>query len=176
MKTYSLFLCLIIYFLTGCSTSKKEYVIEGTLPSAQYDGEWIYLVPMTDPFGRVDSVQITNASFRFRGKGEEMRVLRLRPILRLRIQELLVITEPGLIKVKADSIGSVTGTPQNDALQMWKVNLETATNSDSLRLAQKQETNFRLLLTHKNNTLGKFMQPRIYGTLSDEQKKKLDES
>ncbi len=49
-----------------------------------------------------------------------MRVLRLRHLLRIYIQELLVVTEPGTIHVKADSVGSVTGTPQNDALQKWK--------------------------------------------------------
>lgn len=58
--------------------------------------------------------------FSFSGQGEEMRVLRLRHLLRVYIQELLVVTEPGTIHVKADSVGSVTGTPQNDALQKWK--------------------------------------------------------
>lgn len=86
----------------------------------KYDGEWIYLVPMENAPGRVDSVKITNASFSFSGQGEEMRVLRLRHLLRIYIQELLVVTEPGTIHVKADSVGSVTGTPQNDALQKWK--------------------------------------------------------
>ena len=79
----------------------------------KYDGEWIYLVPMENAPGRVDSVKITNASFSFSGQGEEMRVLRLRHLLRIYIQELLVVTEPGTIHVKADSVGSVTGTPQN---------------------------------------------------------------
>lgn len=39
-------------------------------------------------------------------------MLRLRHLLRIYIQELLVVTEPGTIHVKADSVGSVTGTPQ----------------------------------------------------------------
>ncbi len=46
----------------------QNYVIEGTLPSVKYDGEWIYLVPMENAPGRVDSVKITNASF-FSGQG-----------------------------------------------------------------------------------------------------------
>ena len=71
-------------------------MIEGTLPSVKYDGEWIYLVPMENAPGRVDSVKITNASFSFSGQGEEMRVLRLRHLLRIYIQELLVVTEPDM--------------------------------------------------------------------------------
>ena len=116
MKTRILFFCISCLLWASCENSRQNYVIEGTLPSLKYDGEWIYLVPMENAPGRVDSVKITNASFSFSGQGEEMRVLRLRHLLRIYIQELLVVTEPGTIHVKADSVGSVTGTPQNDAL------------------------------------------------------------
>ena len=53
----------------SCGNSGQNYVIEGTLPSVKYDGEWIYLVPMENAPGRVDSVKITNASFSFSGQG-----------------------------------------------------------------------------------------------------------
>ena len=46
--------------------------------------------------------------FFFSGQGEEMRVLRLRHLLRIYIQELLVVTEPEPYMMKADSVGSVT--------------------------------------------------------------------
>lgn len=164
----------------------------------KYDGEWIYLVPMENAPGRVDSVKITNAAFSFSGQGEEMRVLRVRPLLRIHIQELLVVTEPGTIRVKADSIGSVTGTPQNDALQVWKegrekkqgayrfirTGLRNATGEDSLYLMQmrdslrmqEREMNFLFLKEQGNNTLGTFMQKMLRGSLTEEQKKQLDES
>lgn len=164
MKTRILFFCISCLLWASCENSRQNYVIEGTLPSVKYDGEWIYLVPMENAPGRVDSVKITNASFSFSGQGEEMRVLRLRHLLRIYIQELLVVTEPGTIHVKADSVGSVTGTPQNDALQKWKegrekmqeayhfirTGLRNATGKDSLHLIQirdslrmqEQETNF----------------------------------
>ena len=151
--------------------------------AVKYDGEWIYLVPMENAPGRVDSVKITNASFSFSGQGEEMRVLRLRHLLRIYIQELLVVTEPGTIHVKADSVGSVTGTPQNDALQKWKegrekkqeayhfirTGLRNATGKDSLHLIrirdslrmQEQETNFLFLKEQGNNTLGTFMRKMV---------------
>lgn len=111
-ETRILLFCISCLLWASCGNSGQNYVIEGTLPSLKYDGEWIYLVPMENAPGRVDSVKITNASFSFSGQGEEMRVLRLRHLLRIYIQELLVVTEPGTIHVKADSVGSVTGTPQ----------------------------------------------------------------
>ena len=101
MKTRILFFCISCLLWASCENSRQNYVIEGTLPSVKYDGEWIYFVLMENAPGRVDSVKITNASFSFSGQGEEMRVLRLRHLLRIYIQELLVVTEPGTIHVKA---------------------------------------------------------------------------
>ena len=198
MKTHFLFFCIGYLFWVSCGNSGQNYVIEGTLPSTKYDGEWIYLVPMENASGRVDSVKIANASFSFSGEGEEMRVLRLRHLLRIYIQELLVVTEPGTIHVKADSLGSVTGTPQNDALQKWKEGrekkqtayrfirqgLRTAAGEDSLHLVQmrdtlrkqEQEMNFLFLKEQGNNTLGTFMKKMLRGSLTEEQQKQLDES
>ena len=158
----------------------------------------MYLTPMENARGRIDSVKISNASFTFTGSGEEMRVLRLRPILRLKIQELLVVTEPGQITVKADSIGSATGTPQNNALQEWKEmrekklaaygqlrrELKASVGTDSLLLVQRLKDlsneertyNFHFLCRLGHNTLGLFMQEMLRPTLTDEQKKQLDES
>lgn len=198
IKAHYLLIFCIFLALTCCVKSKQEYWIKGTLSSNQYDGEWIYLVPMHNAPGRVDSTRITDGTFSFRGKGEEMRVLRVRPVLRFRIQELLVITEPGTIVVRADSTGSVTGTPQNDALQAWKQekekketafrfiekSLQTANKQDSLLLVQtrdnlirqEQEMNFRFLKEQGDNTVGQFMRQRLLGTLTDEQKKLLNEN
>ena len=162
MKTRILFFCISCLLWASCENSRQNYVIEGTLPSVKYDGEWIYLVPMENAPGRVDSVKITNASFSFSGQGEEMRVLRLRHLLRIYIQELLVVTEPGTIHVKADSVGSVTGTPQNDALQKWKegrekmqeayhfirTGLRNATGKDSLHLTQIRDSLRTVSYTH----------------------------
>lgn len=190
MKTRILLFCISCLLWASCGNSGQNYVIEGTLPSVKYDGEWIYLVPMENAPGRVDSVKITNASFSFSGQGEEMRVLRLRHLLRIYIQELLVVTEPGTIHVKADSVGSVTGTPQNDALQKWKegrekkqeayhfirTGLRNATGKDSLHLIrirdslrmQEQETNFLFLKEQGNNTLGTFMRKMVRGSLTED--------
>lgn len=198
MKIYLPLLYIYTLLFIGCGKPQKGYVIEGILPSPVYDGEWIYLVPMENPMGRVDSVKIANASFSFSGKGEEMRVLRLRYALRPYIQELLVITEPGTIYVKAESIGSVKGTPQNNALQEWKEmrekgmlvycsiheKLQNAIGDDSLRMVsvldslfvKEQNFNYLFLQKQKSNTLGKFMRKMLRASLSNEQQHKLDEN
>lgn len=197
MKTRFLLLCVLSLLLAGCGNQGQGYTINGTLPSVKYDGEWMYLVPTENPKGRVDSAQITNGSFRFSGKGEEMRILRMRHVLRLYVQELIVVTEPGTIAVKADSIGSVTGTPQNDALQSWKESrekrqaeyhkirtlLKKAKGADSLDLLQARdalmqqegETNFALMQEQGANTLGTFLYKRVRGSLTKEQQEQLDE-
>ncbi len=189
-------LCAALVWAAGCSDSAHTFNIEGTVPSVEYDGEWIYLVPLENAPGRVDSVLISNASFTFTGKGEEMRVLRVRHALRHAIQELLVVTEPGTIRVHADSAGTVTGTPQNDRLQAWKEMREVqgarlsplwkqwkASNdstdfrryrlvSDSLR---RSETDYTCSLMEEmgNTTLSRFFYKNFKGRLSEEQRNEL---
>ena len=83
----------------------------------------MFLTPLTGGTAQtVDSVRVKKQSFSFWGRTEPpgVKVIRLRPIMRLEIQELLVVVEPGKIQVTLDSLSSVTGTPQNDALQSWK--------------------------------------------------------
>ena len=83
--------------LFACQSNDSKYIIEGTLPTAQQDGEWIYLAPMENAsIENIDSTRIENARFTFQGTGEEMKVLRMRILLRLKFQELLVVTEPGV--------------------------------------------------------------------------------
>jgi hypothetical protein len=197
MKALYFFLWILLILLAGCGKSSSEYMIEGRLPSSAYDGEWIYLAPAGNLPGRIDSARIINCVFIFKGKIEELKIVRMRPVLRLKFQELLVVTEPGKICVKIDSIGVVSGTPQNDALQTWKAARERiqrsyrfvydslcfASGNDSLLLLKKRdflrlkekEINFSLLKNQKNTTLGKFMKPMLYATLTEKQRETLDE-
>ena len=137
--------------LFACQSNDSQYIIKGTLPTAQQDGEWIYLAPMENAsIENIDSTRIENARFTFQGTGEEMKVLRMRILLRLKFQELLVVTEPGVTSVRIDSISSASGTPQNDALQHWKdwkqktdgesyalwTALKTCSPGDSIRIKQ----------------------------------------
>ncbi len=107
--------------LVSCSQNKPKYTITGTLPSKQYDGNKVYLVPAegSNP-SNVDSTIIKDGRFVFTGDTERVSIIRLKPILRMKIQELLVVTEGGVITAKLDfnSIGG--GTSQNNLLQTWK--------------------------------------------------------
>lgn len=65
--------------LFACQSNDSKYIIKGTLPTAQQDGEWIYLAPMENAsIENIDSTRIENARFTFQGTGEEMKVLRMR--------------------------------------------------------------------------------------------------
>ena len=121
----------------------------------------------------------------------------MRTLLRLAIQELIVITEPGTTYVIADSTSSAYGTPQNEVLQSWKNNLtktnselailhqrikEASTTQDSLLLAsfkdsliiRQQDFNYQILMQNDSNTLGRFIHSMAYHSLREEQKKSLD--
>jgi len=117
-------LVLIIDFVS-CHSDNHYFKINGIISSTQYDGEWMYLVPIKNANAQnVDSCMIRNGVFSFEGTKERVSILRAKPVLRLCLQPLLVITEPGKIKVKIDSVSSSEGTKQNDALQQWKVEKE----------------------------------------------------
>ncbi len=146
----------------------------------------------------IDSTRIENARFTFQGTGEEMKVLRMRILLRLKFQELLVVTEPGVTSVRIDSISSASGTPQNDALQHWKdrkqktdgesyalwTALKTCSPGDSIRIKQTwdslrvetQAFNYAFMKEHINQTVGKFLYKMIKTSLTEEQRKELDEA
>lgn len=191
LNTYSKIIMknLIYLFAVVCllsCTGKSLYTIEGTLPSHKYDGEWIYLVPMENANRtNVDSFKIKNGYFEFKGDTERISILRMKPLYRLEMQELLVITEKGVIKVSIDKNSVAKGTPQNDALQLWKdkqiafmqmarkayVAVRTGHSvKDSLNWVSKMDSadkdmkNFsiKLLKQQKRNTFGKF----LYGQYS----------
>ena len=102
------------------------FVIEGRLPAERYDSACLYLVPMQGPHPRpVDSTFVArDGSFRFEGNIEQMAVLRLDYHRRMGIQDLLVVTEPGVTHVILDSVSSSCGTLQNDSLQAFKDRME----------------------------------------------------
>ncbi len=137
--------------------------------------------------GAGGSVKITNASFSFRKRGGDEGVASAPSAAYL---------NPGT--AGGDGAGNhtcegrlcrtVTGTPQNDALQKWKegrekmqeayhfirTGLRNATGKDSLHLTQirdslrmqEQETNFLFLKEQGNNTLGTFMRKMVRGSLT----------
>ena len=186
MLNKTLYIFLFLTCLISCKLEKK-FKIEGAVPSTIYDGEWIYLVPAEGACStNVDSVKIANASFTFSGNKEQMAIIRTRAVLRLKLQELLIVTEPGTAKVVISSASSVHGTPQNDALQLWKEEreksmaaynfirrgLQTVSGKDSLRwVAQKDAIikreriyNERFLKEQRDNTVGIFIRKMTGGS------------
>lgn len=179
----------------ACHRSPK-YVIEGTLPSGEYDGELMYLVPMKGKHPRkVDSVRISNGAFRFEGDSFVMKVLRSPIRHRMKLQELLVVTEPGHIRVDIDTVSSGGGTPQNDALQAWKEHLAEHNNAivplwHALRHGEQPDTaalknkidslqsanalwNYQFLKTWQGTVLGQFVGEMAKHTLTSEQANEL---
>jgi hypothetical protein len=144
---------LLIALITACS-DKPVSRIEGEVPGTQYDNEWVYLVPIEGATAQtVDSTQIQKGRFQFQisaNKQNRIYILRLQPLLRLRLQDILVITEPGSIQVRMDSVSYASGTPLNQTLQEWK---------DQQRENIPQYTAYvhQLVLENKNNAVGKFI-------------------
>lgn len=134
-----LLLLISAALLVSCSQNKPKYTINGTLPSKQYDGNKVYLVPAegSNP-SNVDSAVIKDGQFVFTGDTERVSIIRLKPILRMKIQELLVVTEKGLITAKLDSNSIGGGTLQNGLLQNWK------------DLAMKSNRDFAMMQIGKN--------------------------
>lgn len=121
MKTI-LYILLLLFLFASCNQGDR-FSIEGKLADKSYDGEWIYLVPLVNaPVERVDSTVIKNGSFSFSGKVSkpEIYIIRTRPLIRLSLQELLVVKEPGQIQAYIGQNSSAKGTALNDSLQNWK--------------------------------------------------------
>ncbi len=150
----------IVLLATGCRKS-NNMKITGELPDKSYDGEWIYLVPLENAkAARVDSAKIQKGKFIFEGKVNvpEIYIIRPRPLLRLSLQEILVVREPGDIKVELNQTSSSGGTALNDSLERWKQGKNVV---DSLLLsyrAQYKKTNDSIqqtLVKQKTDSLKK---------------------
>ena len=128
------FLLLSFLLISFAACAGNESIIEGQVPDASYDNEWVYLVPVKDASSKtVDSIRIRESRFQFKlkpGKQNRMFILRVKPVLRFNLQDILVISEPGTVYVNMDKNSSSSGTPLNQTLQQWK---EKKHASDSTR-------------------------------------------
>ena len=112
-------------FLASCSQTSKECRIHGVMQDKSRDGKTIYLVPMENATkDNVDSTIIKDGKFEFVTQKHIMAIVRVELRSRYGLQDLLVVTEPGDLKVKIGSESSAEGTPQNDILQEWKQRTE----------------------------------------------------
>lgn len=178
-----IFISILAFLLVSCA-DQRTYEIRGTLPHEKYDGEYVFLLPLDGVMPRIiDSVQVENKIFFFTGKADstQVKIIRLRPQLRLEIQELLVVQEPGeKIWVRLDSLSSSGGTRQNENLQAWKetkmkadqtmyilqkmhaANMDDSTETvimDQWNKVQKEfsEYNRRFIEENKGTAVGRFV-------------------
>lgn len=169
-KLFYLVVAVMTTFCVACQKQQASCVIIGDIPTT-YNGIRIFLVPMYGPKTAqyVDSVVIENGHFQFAKDTVMLAKILLDYHYRMGVQELLVVTEPGQVKVTIDSVSHATGTPLNDSLDCWKLATEernarlveyyrTGSNVqiDSLQKAHKQLTR-RMAENTKGTVLGDFL-------------------
>ena len=117
--------------------------IEGNVNGEQYEGKRIFIVPLYGPKTAeyVDSMEITDGKFHFTKDTMQMYKILLDYHYRMGVQPLLIVGEPGTIKVTIDSVSHAVGTPQNDSLEKWKVRTEM--HNRELGKMQKYITNLK---------------------------------
>lgn len=192
---YKLFGFIVLLGLLGCQDNRL-CVIGGTVSTDRYEGEFIYLVPVKDAKAeRVDSCTIEQGAFRFEKPVDidKLYILRTRPMLRLSLQELLVVVEPGQLTVRIDSVSSAGGTPLNDALQQWKEQKEKddrasgvlhqmlRADGDSIEILQRMNQlkaattayHFNFIKQNRGNVLGAFIYTLTAGSFTPEQQQEL---
>ena len=137
----NLIFIILAILISSCSEKNQgdhitgHFVINGTLPSKQFDGTLVYLVPVIgDNPSNVDSTVIRDGKFTLEGDTERVSILRLGLMNRQKVQELLVVTEKGIITAKLDTNSIGSGTKQNVILQQWK----DATIKNNIAYAQLQ--------------------------------------
>ena len=173
----------LLFALCFTACTKHSSVIEGTLPNDNYDSEAVYWVPMEGEHPKpVDSTHIDKNTFRLvisEHNRNKMGIIRVRPILRWGLQEILVFTETGTVQVKLDTISSAAGTPLNEVLQHWKdrkqmcdrevyalrkkrkaagVNDEAGIKDEIEKVfAAYYDDMFQVIVENKDNEVGKFI-------------------
>lgn len=189
MKYLLSILCLSLF---SCQPEMKKFEIHGSVVGDEYEKEIVYLVPLEGAtVENVDSTFITDGQFSFIGRLDsvQIRIIRTRPLLRLKLQELLVVVEEGEIKVVLDSVSYAGGTEQNVALQEWKerktlvdrslyrLMLQQKNGGDSIALENEiakirkefSEYNYSFVKSNEYNEVGKFVLELTRSSFSQEQ-------
>lgn len=189
---------ILLLVLAGCQ-SKDQYSILGHLPDKTFDGEFIYLVPFENAVKeKVDSAMIKDGKFRIEGVAQhaEIYIVRAKPLLRLTLQELLVVKEPGELTVSIGANSLVSGTALNDSLQHWKekklmanylyeqmkqkYKITDSTQQPAIRQAADSinsrmiDFNYQFVRNNKDNVVGKFVYKLMSSIFSTEQKMSLN--
>lgn len=131
--------------ITSCNGSKpgnKDGAchIRGSI-STRFNDVKIFLVPTVGPqdAAHVDSVHIKDGKFEFTKDTVGIYDLRLDFRYRRGIQQLIVVTEPGEVKVHIGQESEAIGTPQNDSLNEFKKMTESR-HKDFVLLKQRLDS------------------------------------
>ena len=167
----TLILPLLLAAAVFAACGRDQYRIHGRVTSNELEGVRIFLVPVghEEP-ENVDSLEIHNHEFSFKGKKHGMCAIRLDRRHRDKGQNLLVATEPGDIYVTIGPNSTGGGTPQNDSLQVWKdltieknrrygemTNAGRKDLADSLQAAYRRRTQEIALALGKESIAGAFL-------------------
>ena len=145
----------------SCQQNDGKCHIEGTVNGEQYEGKRIFVVPMNGPTTAeyVDSMEIKDGKFSFT-KDFTKDTMQMYKILldyhyRFGLQPLLVVGEPGTVRVTIDTVSHAVGTPQNDSLEQWKVRTEIHN-----RQLGKMRQNILALQKQGDSVQAKYIQQR----------------
>lgn len=121
------FMAMVTVVFYSCQKNNpNECRIHGVVNGEKYEGKRIFLIPFYGPktAETVDSVEIKDGKFEFTTDTMRLYKILLDFQYRMGTQPLLVVGEPGDVKVVIDSVSHAVGTPQNDSLEQWKLRTE----------------------------------------------------
>jgi hypothetical protein len=119
----SILIAFIALLLTTSCNHKETFKVEGKVPDDKFSGSKIYFVALDGPITKnVDSTIINNGLFSFDTEADSLCVKILRVPARFPdiIEDLVVVTEPGILKVVMSVKSHGEGTRLNSILQKWK--------------------------------------------------------
>ncbi len=127
MNQIRVFISFILLFLFFSCNKEKSFVIEGKVDNPVFEGEKVYLVSSDGPITKdVDSTLIKNGHFYFKipADSQKVKIVRIAPKFPHIVEDLVVIPEPGTIKVNLSQTSYGGGTPLNNFMQEWKAKKE----------------------------------------------------
>ncbi|MEI8224627.1 MAG: DUF4369 domain-containing protein [Bacteroidota bacterium] len=118
-----IFIAYFALLITTSCNHKETFTIEGKVPDETLWGSKIYLVALDGPVTKnVDSTVIVDGSFRFETVADSLCVKIIRVPVRYPdiIEDLVVVTESGILNVVLSASSHGDGTHLNNILQEWK--------------------------------------------------------
>ncbi|MBW6501625.1 MAG: DUF4369 domain-containing protein [Bacteroidales bacterium] len=116
-------LSLMLLLTVASCRDQGKFKITGIVPDKLFEGSTVYLVALDAPVTRnVDSTVIRNGEFRFETKADSLgvKILRIQAKYPDIIEDLVVVTETGTLRVVLGFKSSGQGTRLNDKMQEWK--------------------------------------------------------